>query len=103
MADFVAGAVGFTITWDPRAGQPGNIDSLAGLTVNMIVTNQTTLAKQTFTMTVASNGLTASYTTQAATDFPTAASYAIAFQAINPGGGLALETPSILRSVAAPL
>ena len=104
MADFVAGAVGFTITWDPKAGQPGNITTLAGLTCTMIATNTTTGARSgPFTMTVAANGLTASYTTQSASDFALAGVYSIAFQAVNPGGGLSLESSPVTRVVAAAL
>ncbi len=104
MADFVAGAIGFTITWDPGVGQPGNIATLAGLTCTMIATNQTSGVRSgPFSMTVASNGKTATYTTQTANDFATAGTYSIAFQATNPGGGLTLETSPVSRVVAASL
>jgi hypothetical protein len=104
MTNFVAGAIGYTITWNPNAGQSGNITSLIGLTCTMVAINTTTDVRSgPFAMTVAENGLTASYTTQESTDFAAGGNYLIAFQAVSPDGTLALETAPVSLSVAAPL
>ena len=98
--DLVAGAIGFTYTWNPLCGQPGNFASLSGLTVTMTVVQPDTDYRAVFGMTVSGDGTTASYTTQHVGDFPTAGQYEVQFT-VSDGSTLLLQTPFVIRLVAA--
>jgi hypothetical protein len=78
-----AGEVGFQITWDPEAGQTGNIQSLLGANVSLQVSQPGSgYNPDPFTAcSVSGDGLTAWYITQASTDFPTGGVYYIQWTA----------------------
>ena len=83
-----AGSIGFTFTFNVSATNPvpgtTPISTLTGCTVTLVLfygaQNGNAQYRATFNMTVAGNGQSASYTTQAGTDVPNAGNYAYAVQ-----------------------
>lgn len=66
----VSGVKGLTLTLDPLAGAAGNLTTLTGSTVELVITNGPDgSTRSERTATVAVDGLTASYVTDG-TEFP---------------------------------